>query len=134
MWARRCVSAGVLLALLAAGGGGCTHSTAVFAYERRVVWQAAIGECVIWRPELIDEENFRITSTRIGLGGVELKYELRVDREPSLPARPRSRVYVRMAQTKPTSRRFVQEEKIVLRRIGASLEAVARRLPPPRTR
>lgn len=124
----RYLQAGLTAAVLATALGGCTHSTAVFAYERDVVWQAAMGECVIWRPQL-DENEFVIRSTRIGLGGVELEYELTVAQEPSWTSRPRTRVSVRMVQTKPQSRRFVQEEKILLGRIGASLEAIVRQMP-----
>ena len=124
-WVPSCVLAAILAAVL----GGCTHSSAVFPYPRDAVWQVAIGECIIWRPELIDDRNLIIKSTRFGMGGVELKYELKVIEEPSWTATPRTRVDVRMEQIQPQTRRFIQEEKILLGRIGASLEAMA---PLPR--
>jgi len=126
---RRCISVGITAVVLAAALGGCRYSTAVFPYEREAVLHTAFGECVIWRPQL-DEENFTIKSSRIGLGGIELEYELKVTRDLSLWSGPRTRVHVRMVQTKPEPLRFVQEEKILLRRIRAILDAKATQPPP----
>jgi len=119
------ILAAVAAGVLTAAGAGCTHTTAVLPYPREQVWQAALAETVIWRPR-IDEDDFTIASRRIGLGEEEVEYELKLRAEPSLPSRPKTRVYVRIRQTKPKTERFVQEEKYFLMKLQATLEQMGK--------
>ena len=95
-----------------------------------MVWRAAVGEAVVWRPSLIDDETYLIESVKTNLAGSEQRYKLTVDRDPNLFARrPSTRVYVRMEQTRPNRVRFKRLEKEFLMRLKAKLSE----LTPART-
>jgi len=121
-------AAAILAGAVLAAAAGCTHSTRVYPYEAETVWQACIAECVIWRPDMINEDHHVITSTRVLLGGGEVSSDLKVTRLPPIMKRPRTRVSVRMAQTKPKTVRFTNEETRLLDRLGQMLKHYR---PPP---
>ena len=114
-------------AALAASATGCTHSTRTYSYDAQTVWQACVGESVIWRPDLINEDDYVITSRRITLGGGEVRCDLKVTPMPPMFKRPRTRVAIRMAQTRPVEQRFTSEEVRFLDR----LDLILQRFRPP---
>ena len=120
----------VLLPALAAASAGCIHRSASFPYTREHVWQAALAEAMVWRPNRIDETRFVISSTKADLAGGEVAYELKLTRDPNpFARRPSTRAWVRMVQTRPVRRRFAQAEIDVLRKLRANSDALAGRLP-----
>jgi hypothetical protein len=122
--------ASVVLTLGAGGISGCGGTAATFPYERDTVWRAVVGEAIVWRPNLIDDQNYRIESTKADLVS-ERRYELSVRNDPNLFARrPSTQVRVRMDQTKPTRIHFSGLERDFLLGLKAKLEAV--NPPPPR--
>lgn len=127
MSARGRVAAATWAAGLAlAGMGGCS-STASFPYDRDTVWTVAVAEAAVWRPTLIDERNYRIVSEKTDLAGLEWEYRLHVGPDLNLFARrPSSRVDVSIRQTKPSRRRFLEDEKRFLAKLGISLAAMVR--------
>ena len=103
---------------------GC-GSTRCFPYDRQTVWQAAIGETIVWRPDSIDEQTGTVHAARVDLAGNRIDYDLKVFSNPNLFARRPStavRVYVR--QTKPRRRRFPHVEGEFLNRIARRLQAM----------
>ncbi len=123
----RTIVAAAVAASAAAGGIGCTHSSRVFPYDEETVWVAARGECLKWRPHRgIDDERHTVKSTLITRDGGEVQRELKLQRELSLPSRPRTRVLVRIAQTKPKKQRFVEEERYFLDDVARVLAEMVR--------
>lgn len=125
----------VIIAALAAGAlaaSGCSsHTTRVYSYEMPVVWQACLRETVIWRPDRLNENDLEISSTRMLLGGGELRYELKVTPLTPFMGRPRTRVAVRIAQTKPTADRYEGQEAAFLDRVSRGLPMMSK-APPDR--
>lgn len=118
----------IILALAAAAMGGC-ETSAAFPFDRDTVWRAAVGESIVWRPDLIDDVIYRVTATKVNLARTEeLKYELEVISDPNpFARRPSTRVYVSMRQTKPRRIRFTQQEKEFLEKVADRLATA----PPP---
>ncbi len=119
----RTVLTAMFLAIAGLAITGCGTSAA-FPFNYDTVWNAAVGESIVWRPDLIDDQQrpYRVFSTRTIPGGMELKYELEVanDLNP-FARRPSTRVYVSMRQTKPERVRFKQMEKEFLGKIAERL-------------
>lgn len=116
----------VAAAALAAGLAGCTHSTRVYPYPHAMVWQAAIGESILWRPERIDEKRYVISATKSDPAQrEEYQYEMTVRKELSFGRGPRTKVSVRIEQTKPKRRRFGRHENDFLDRLTATLDQMA---------
>lgn len=107
---------------------GCGTSAA-FPFNYDTVWNAAVGESIVWHPDLIDDRQrpYRVFSTKTTIpAGTELKYELEVanDLNP-FARRPSTRVYVSMRQTKPRRVRFTQMEKEFLGKIAERLTTIS---------
>ena len=120
----------MFLAVVGLAITGC-ETSAAFPFNYDTVWQAAVGESIVWRPDLIDDQKrpYRVLCTRSSLSGTELKYELEVTRDLNpFARRPSTRVCVSIRQTKPTRIRFTQMEKEFLERIADRLTAPS---PPP---
>ncbi len=118
--------AGRMLALAAAALAGstvgCTHSTRTYPFEIDRVWQACVGETVIWRSVGgMDEDNHTITSTRFSLDA-EVKYGLKVSSLMPIFRKPRTKIAVRIEQIAPKKERFTAEEVRFLDRIGLILQ------------
>ncbi|MCD4699061.1 MAG: hypothetical protein K8R91_00605 [Phycisphaerae bacterium] len=108
---------------------GCDTSAA-FPFNYDTVWHAAVGEAIVWRPDLIDDQQrpYRVSCTKTNLDGTAFEYELEVAKNHNLFARrPSTRVYVSMRQTKPRRVRFTQMEKEFLGKIAERLTTI----PPP---
>jgi len=117
--------------ILAAGLCGC-QSARSYHFDRDTVWRAAIGEAVVWRPNVIDDEKYIIESRKIDpIAGTELHYQLKVvpDINPFAP-RPSTRIYVRMEQLEPKSIRFKRLEEEFLMRVNFKLEALSQPASP----
>lgn len=107
---------------------GCRGSSASFPFDRDTVWRAAVGETIVWRPNLIDPDKYIVQSTKTDLGGSEYRYELRVAPDLNIFARrPSTRVHVRMQQALPETVRFKRLEREFL----AGLKAKLAELSPP---
>lgn len=114
--------AALAFGLLAAALTGCSTTSQSFPLDRDMVWRAAVGEAVVWRPTLINDETYLIESVKTNLTGAEQRYKLTVDRDPNpFARRPSTRVYVRMGQTRPNRVRFKRLEKEFLMRLKAKL-------------
>ncbi|KPK83625.1 MAG: hypothetical protein AMJ81_07720 [Phycisphaerae bacterium SM23_33] len=125
----RKAAAALVAALAGAATCGCTSSSATFPYERDLVWTAAVAETAVWRPTLTDGEDFRIVSEKTDLAGVEVTYQLELERDPNIFARqPSTRVQVSITQTKPSRKRYAQEEQKFLAKLRLCVEAMAARL------
>ncbi len=118
------------LAIVALAITGCDTS-ATFPFDYDTVWNAAVGEAIVWKPDLIydDKHPYRVCCTRTDLSGkTEIKYDLEVTKDINpFARRPSTKVSVSMRRTKPSRVRFTQMEKDFL-------EKVAERLmlsPPP---
>ncbi len=119
-----------LAAALAASAIGCRASTRTYPFELGLVWQACVGETVIWRSiGGMDEDNHTITSTRYSLDG-EIRHSLEVTSLMRLFGKPRTRIYVRIEQTQPEKKRFTGEETHFLDRIGDILQQTPALLGP----
>ncbi len=120
----------MFLAVVGLAITGC-ETSAAFPFDYDTVWQASVGEAIVWRPDMIDDQQrpYRIYCTKTSLGGgTVLKYDLKVDRDHNLFARrPSTRVYVSIRQTKPTRIRFTQMEKDFLEKVAERLTIA----PPP---
>ncbi len=113
----------VALCGLAATMAGCQGSSSSYPFDRDTVWRVAVGEAIVWRPNLIDGNKYFIESIKTDLAGTEQRYRLEVVRDPNLFARrPSTRIYVRMEQTRPRRLRFSDLEKEFLMRIRARLQ------------
>ena len=116
----------VAAASLAAAMAGCGGTSANFSYDRESVWRVAVGEAVVWRPDLIDDQKYIIESTKKHPEGVEYHYELKVTQNRNVFARrPSTTVYVWMGQTAPTQTRFNRLEKEFLLRLKATLQELS---------
>ncbi|KKK79639.1 hypothetical protein LCGC14_2831480 [marine sediment metagenome] len=120
------ILAGGALVLLAGVVPGCTHSSASYPFERKVVWQVAVAETIVWGPNLIDEKKFLVTSSKTDRAGKEmLAWELRVVVDPNpFAIRPSTRAYVRIIQKSPKRQRYLQSEREFLARLGETLRAM----------
>ncbi len=108
---------------------GCGTSAA-FPFDYDIVWNAAVGEAIVWRPNIINDEArpYYICCTRSDLFGTEVKYDLKVTNDLNIFARrPSTRVHVSIRQTKPTRIRFTQMEKEFLAKVAERLIIA----PPP---
>ncbi|MDY7009572.1 MAG: hypothetical protein SVV80_02320 [Planctomycetota bacterium] len=106
---------------------GCGTSAA-FPFDYDTVWRAAVGEAIVWHPDLIDDQQrpYRVSCTKTNLDGMVFKYELEVVNDLNLFARrPSTRVYVNMRQTKPRRVRFTQMEKEFLGKIADRLTTIS---------
>jgi hypothetical protein len=120
----RTIQLAVACGLLSAAAG-CS-SSASFRYDRETVWRAAVGEAVIWRPTLIDDQKYVVESVKSDLAGSEQSYRLEVRRNPNpFARRPSTKVHVRMQQTRPKKVRFNRLEKEFLLALEAKLQAMA---------
>ncbi len=124
----RTVLAAMFLVVAGLAITGCGTSAA-FPFNYDTVWNAAVGESIVWRPDLIDDQQrpYRVSATKTDLAtGTELKYELEVanDLNP-FARRPSTRVYVSMRQTKPRRVRFTQMEKEFLGKIAERLTTIS---------
>ncbi len=116
------MAAGLVLAAVS----GCGGSSADFPFDRQTVWRAAVGESLVWRPNLIDENNYIVESTKDDLGGVEYRYRLKVTRNPNLFARrPSTTVRVWMGQITPRNVSFTGLEREFLMSLSARLEGTS---------
>jgi hypothetical protein len=117
----------VLLGLwVPAAAAGCASSQA-YPHDQAAVWQVAVGEAVIWRPDRIDEKKFHIEGLKRDLGGQELQYDIDLRTDWNVFARrPSTRVFVSVRQTKPRYVRFDRMEKDFLLRVQEKLQS-----PPP---
>ncbi|HET6428063.1 MAG TPA: hypothetical protein VFJ30_06630 [Phycisphaerae bacterium] len=109
-------------AALAATAGGCIHTTAAFHADRQAVWRVAMGQAVVWRPDVIDERALEVRATKTGAKDSEFTYQLKVrtDLNP-FARRPSTRVLVRIAQTNPR-KRYWDEERLFLNRLAGNLQ------------
>jgi hypothetical protein len=115
------------VALATAALAGCS-SSATYPYERDFVWTLAVAEATVWRPTLIDERRHLIISEKTNLAGAELAYKLQL--QPDLnpfARRPSTRAVVSIVQTKPSRRRFVEDERRFLSKLRIALDALASR-------
>lgn len=120
----------VALCGLAVAMAGCGGTSSSYPFDRDTVWRAAVGEAVVWRPDLIDSNKYFIESIKTNLTGTEQRYRLEVVRDPNLFARrPSTSIYVRMEQTQPRRIRFSDLEKEFLMRIRARLQAAVPQRP-----
>lgn len=130
MHTTRTVLTAIFLAVVGLAITGC-ETSAAFPFDYDIVWRAAVGEAIVWHPDLIDDVQrpYRVSCTRANLAGTEeVKYELEVARDPNpFARRPSTRVYVHIRQTKPTRRRFTQMEREFLEKITERLTIA----PPP---
>ena len=107
--------------LAAAVLSGCGGTTATYPLDKQLVWRASVGEAMVWRPKIYEEE-YRIVSERSDLAGNSFRYELKVRRNPNpFARRPSTRVTVSMEQTAPSRRRFVGLEEEFLQSLEAML-------------
>ena len=107
---------------------GCNGTSATYPLDRQIVWRAAVGEAMVWRPKIYEDE-YRILSERGDLVGNRFRYELKVRRDPNpFGRRPRTRVTVTMEQTAPVRRRFVRLEEDFLQ--GLDLKLLELTAPP----
>ena len=117
-----CVAAVALL-------GGCQGTSVTFPLDRDTVWQAAIGETIVWRP-IIDPEKYRVDCKRTDLMGGSVHYWLEVRRNWfALPNATSTRVTVSMAQTEPRRLRLKHLEEVFLQRLSAKLGVLTGRGP-----
>ena len=125
----RTVLTAIFLAVVGLAITGC-ETSAAFPFDYNTVWNAAVGEAIVWHPDLIDDRQrpYRVSCTRTSLTGTELKYDLTVDRDHNpFARRPSTRVYVSIRQTKPTRIRFTQVERDFLEKVAERLTVA----PPP---
>ena len=129
LWLAGCVAAAALL-------GGCQGTSATYPFDRDTVWQAVVGETIVWRPTDIDPEEYRVECVRreIVAGPVaywlEVHYWLEVRRNRfALPNATSTRVTVSMMQTGPSRLRLKDQEKAFLRRLSAKLGALTGKGP-----
>ena len=129
---RGALSAAALPAALAVASlAGCGYSSAAFPLPREQVWNVAMAEAVAWQPTLIDEEKFLVESVKVDLADAEMVYRMKVEVDPNpFARRPSTRVYVRMAQTKPKLKRFVEAERAFLANLAVRLREMARTVGP----
>ena len=106
--------------------GGCQGTSVSFPLDREIVWRAAAGEAVVWKPT-IDESGHRVVCVRANaMTGTAIKYELRVWRDPfSIPSRPKTWVTVSMKQTWPKRQRLAEAEREFLISLAARLRAIS---------
>lgn len=120
----------LLLAIVAPAITGCdTSSTFPFDYD--TVWNAAVGEAIVWRPDIINDEKrpYYVCCTRSDLSGREVEYDLEVTNDLNIFARrPSTKVHVSIRQTKPARVRFTQMEKDFLAKVAERLSVA----PPPK--
>ncbi|OPX22203.1 MAG: hypothetical protein B1H04_05365 [Planctomycetales bacterium 4484_123] len=125
---RLALPSAALAAALAAGTlAGCGYSSAAFPMTRETVWPVAMAEAVTWQPTLIDEEKFLVESVKVDLADAEMVYRMKVEVDPNpFARRPSTRVYVRIAQTKPKRIRFAEAERAFLANLEVRLRQLAR--------
>lgn len=119
--------------VLAAVAGGCSDpllsSTASFHADCQSVWDVAMAQSVVWRPELIDEKNCTVHATKTAMDdNSELTYDLKVrtDLNPFAP-RPSTRVLVRIARSGKNPKRYWDEERDFLNQLAGVLQQRAPR-------
>lgn len=115
-----------LLLLPAVLAGGCNYSYSTLAYrvDRDTAFQAAVQEAMVWHPQ-VDDQNYRITSEKFGMGQTEVSYECLVQTDYNPFAfRPSTRIFIRMEQVKPTQKRFTQAEQEFLLGVKSRLSAM----------
>jgi len=101
---------------------GCWGTSATFHYDRDTVWKVAVGQSIIWRPNVIDDKNYEISTTKQNPAGNEIKYQVKVRRDPNIFAtKPSTKVYVYIRQTKPHYIRLRQFERDFLARLAEEL-------------
>ena len=111
------VGCGLAAAIL----GGCGGTSVNYPLDKQLVWRASVGEAMVWRPKIYEEE-YRIVSERKDLAGNAWRYELKVRRNPNpFARRPSTRVTVSMEQTAPSRRRYVELEEEFLQSLEATL-------------
>ncbi len=110
-----CVAAAALL-------GGCQGTSATFPLDRDTVWQAAVGETIVWRPTDIDSKKYRVECKRTDVlaGSIYYWLEVRSNRF-ALPNTTSTRVTVSMMQTEPSRLRLKHQEQAFLQRLSAKL-------------
>ena len=114
--------------LAAAVLGGCGGTSVNFPLDKQLVWRASVGEAMVWRPKVYEEE-YHIVSERSDLAGNSFRCELKVRRNPNpFARRPSTRVTVSMEQTAPSRRMFVGLEEEFHESLKAML--VQRTTPP----
>jgi len=125
---RGALSAAALpVALAVASLAGCGDSSAACPVPRERVGNVAMAEAVAWRPTLIDEEKFLVESVKVNLADAEMVYRMKVEVDPNpFARRPSTRVYVRIAQTKPKRIRFAEAERAFLANLEVRLRQLAR--------
>ncbi|MCK4626915.1 MAG: hypothetical protein KAV00_16505 [Phycisphaerae bacterium] len=119
----------LLLVIIGLAITGCGTSSA-FPFDYNTVWNAAVGEAIVWRPDIINDDArpYYVCCTRADLFGTEVKYDLKVTNDLNIFARrPSTRVHVSIRQTKPTRIRFTQMEKEFLAKVAERLIIA----PPP---
>ncbi len=100
---------------------GC-GSSAVYHYDMDTVWRVAVGQSIIWRPDVIDDKNYEISATKQDPAGNEIRYQLKVRsvRNP-FTSRPSTMVNVYIRRTKPRYVRFKQLERDFLVNLAEEL-------------
>jgi len=100
---------------------GC-GSSAVYHYDMETVWRVAVGQSIIWRPDVIDDKNYEISATKRDPAGNEIRYQLKVRpvRNPFID-QPRTMVNVYIRRTKPRYVRFKQLERDFLVNLAEEL-------------
>ena len=125
----RTVLTTLLLVIIGLAITGCDTSAA-FRFDYNTVWNAAVGEAIVWKPDIINDDArpYYVCCTRADLFGTEVKYDLKVTNDLNIFARrPSTRVHVSIRQTKPTRIRFTQMEKEFLAKVAERLIIA----PPP---
>jgi len=114
-----------LCGVVAALACGC-GSNASFPFERDVVWRAAVGEAIVWRPNYIDDKTYTISGGVKDVNGREVQYDIEVYLDPNpFVYRPSTRVFVfaKLIQpTLPREQRLADMEREFLTRLGQRLQ------------
>ena len=110
MSARRAIVAA--LVLLALAGAGCQATSATYPFPKDMVWKAAAGEALVWRPDRIDNEAYTITGSKTDLSGLRHDYRLTVrdDLNPFV-RRPSTEVAVTMEELRPSDKWYARPVK-----------------------